>query len=69
MTDDTVVVDGRCQHGGELRSVWRRPLGEKWQILGQFKCAKCPAQVSIRVVDEKPSEVLAQGKRLSLADA
>ena len=71
MTDYTAVVDGRCQHGKELRTVWCRPLGEMWQLLGQFKCEKCPTQVSIRMVHEKPTKVLTtQGKQFTAkADA
>ena len=50
-------VEDRCQHGKEIRYMWRRPHGEQWQILGQPKCAECPGVISLAIVSEKPAGI------------
>ena len=70
MTDeleDTITIDGRCVHGKEIRTnVWIRPRGDGWQVLGQFKCAKCQS-VPVALASHKPTKVLTiQGKQLTV---
>ena len=69
MTDETVVIDGRCVHGKEIRTiVWGRPLGDSWQIHGQPKCKKCPDLILLKTTSQKPTAVqTTRGRRLTLA--
>jgi hypothetical protein len=68
MTDETIIIDGRCVHGKEIRTtVWIRPVGDRWEIRAASKCGKCADQISIRTVNQKPTKVLTtQGRQLTV---
>ncbi len=57
VSDEPVArnIETRCQHGKEIHTMWRRPHGDGWQILGQPKCAECPQVISLAIVTEKPA--------------
>ncbi len=50
---DTIIIDDRCDHGKEIRTtVWCRPTGDRWQILGQPKCRECPNRIPVAIVNQ-----------------
>ena len=65
----TPIIDDKCVHGKEIRTtVWIRPIDDKWEILVQAKCRKCPGRFSVRIVNQRPTEVLTtQGRRLTVS--